>query len=174
MPFRDADLLIIDEIGKDISGSGMDTNVVGRKRAFRPAAASGQAAHAFDLRARAERTHPRQRRRHRPGRLHHDTAGQGHELPGDGHQLPDGRLPRGAFLPVYFDSDREVLDAALAIIGTRRPDEARVLRIKNTLRVEELEATEACLAVPSDNGELQVLAAAPAPSFDAAGNLSPV
>ena len=35
LPYRDADLLIVDEIGKDISGSGMDTNVVGRKRAFR-------------------------------------------------------------------------------------------------------------------------------------------
>ena len=33
LPFAEADLLIIDEIGKDVSGSGMDTNVVGRKRA---------------------------------------------------------------------------------------------------------------------------------------------
>ena len=31
LPFRQADLLILDEIGKNISGSGMDTNVVGRK-----------------------------------------------------------------------------------------------------------------------------------------------
>src|SRR5216683_2980151 len=35
LPLRQADLLIVDEIGKDISGSGMDTNVVGRKRALR-------------------------------------------------------------------------------------------------------------------------------------------
>src|SRR5262249_5213998 len=35
LPFDSADLLVVDEIGKDISGSGMDTNVVGRKRAFR-------------------------------------------------------------------------------------------------------------------------------------------
>ena len=32
LPFDDVDLLIIDEMGKDISGSGIDTNVVGRKR----------------------------------------------------------------------------------------------------------------------------------------------
>src|SRR5262249_17082610 len=37
LPYRQADLLIVDEIGKDISGSGMDTNVVGRKRAFKMA-----------------------------------------------------------------------------------------------------------------------------------------
>lgn len=31
LPFSDADLLVIDRIGKNISGAGMDTNVVGRK-----------------------------------------------------------------------------------------------------------------------------------------------
>src|SRR5947208_6256328 len=39
LPYKEADLLIVDEIGKDISGAGMDTNVVGRKRAFRLAPA---------------------------------------------------------------------------------------------------------------------------------------
>ena len=31
LPFESVDLLIIDEIGKNVSGSGMDTNVIGRK-----------------------------------------------------------------------------------------------------------------------------------------------
>jgi len=31
IPFNDADLLIVDEMGKNISGSGMDTNITGRK-----------------------------------------------------------------------------------------------------------------------------------------------
>ena len=31
LPFDRVDILIIDEIGKNISGAGMDTNVVGRK-----------------------------------------------------------------------------------------------------------------------------------------------
>ncbi|WP_149499843.1 nickel pincer cofactor-dependent isomerase, group 22 [Roseiconus lacunae] len=31
LPFKTADVLIIDEIGKEISGTGMDTNVIGRK-----------------------------------------------------------------------------------------------------------------------------------------------
>ena len=57
--------------------------------------------------------------------------------------------PEGAFVPVHFETDREVLDAALAIVGTRRPEEARVMRIRNTLCVEELEISEACLAVMS-------------------------
>ena len=32
LPFDQVDVLIVDEIGKNISGSGMDTNVIGRKR----------------------------------------------------------------------------------------------------------------------------------------------
>ena len=31
LPFERVDLLLVDRIGKDISGAGMDTNVVGRK-----------------------------------------------------------------------------------------------------------------------------------------------
>ncbi len=31
LPFDRADVLLIDEIGKDVSGAGLDTNVVGRK-----------------------------------------------------------------------------------------------------------------------------------------------
>src|SRR5207253_713124 len=47
--------------------------------------------------------------------------------------------PEGANLPVHFDTDREVLDAALRIIGTREADQARVMRIRNTMKVDELE-----------------------------------
>src|SRR5581483_2080387 len=59
LPFREADLLIVDEIGKDISGSGMDTNVVGRKRAFKNAPLAGglpNIRHIF-VRGLSERTH---------------------------------------------------------------------------------------------------------------------
>ena len=31
LPFKDIDVLLIDQIGKNISGTGMDTNVIGRK-----------------------------------------------------------------------------------------------------------------------------------------------
>ena len=32
LPFPDIDILLIDQIGKNISGTGMDTNIIGRKR----------------------------------------------------------------------------------------------------------------------------------------------
>ena len=58
LPFHEADLLIIDEIGKDISGSGMDTNVVGRKRALRSDSIADQPNMRFIfLRGLTEHTH---------------------------------------------------------------------------------------------------------------------
>ena len=38
LPFSDVDLLLIDEIGKNLSGSGLDVNVVGRKSSLHHAA----------------------------------------------------------------------------------------------------------------------------------------
>jgi Lactate racemase N-terminal domain len=70
LPFTEADLLIIDEIGKEISGSGMDTNVVGRKRAFKMKPPENQ----------------RGRRRH--GGFRDDPPREIDELRGDRHQLP--------------------------------------------------------------------------------------
>ena len=30
LPVEDIDILIVDELGKDVSGTGMDTNIIGR------------------------------------------------------------------------------------------------------------------------------------------------
>src|SRR5205085_12348485 len=124
----------VDEIGKEISGSGMDTNVVGRKRAFRQKPPEDQPAmRLIFVRGLSERTHGNatgigaadfttmrlvKAMNYRATVLNCRTAGS----------------PDGASLPVHFETDREVIDAALAIIGTRPPEEARVLRIRNTLQ----------------------------------------
>jgi hypothetical protein len=82
--------------------------------------------------------------------------------------------PEGAFTPVYFDSDREVIEAALKIIGTRPPQEARVMRIRNTLTLEELEVSEACLKEKRGPTPFSVLGAPHELAYDAAGNLTPL
>jgi hypothetical protein len=82
--------------------------------------------------------------------------------------------PDGANLPVHLDTDREVVDAALRIIGTRPAEKARILHIRNTLKVEEVEVSEPSLAEPRGQVEFSVLGPPKAMTFDAAGNLSPV
>ncbi len=174
LPLRKADLLIVDEIGKNISGSGMDTNVVGRKRAFRmqPMPEGIPVMRLIYVRGLSEKTHGNaagigladfvstrlvQQMDYRATVINCLTAG----------------YPEGAFVPVHFATDREVIDAALAIIGTRAPEHARVLHIRNTMQLEELDVSEPCLDDPERQTEFTV-AGQPRPlEFDAAGNLSP-
>ncbi|MFN4261201.1 MAG: lactate racemase domain-containing protein [Gemmataceae bacterium] len=170
LPFREADLLIVDEIGKDISGSGMDTNVVGRKRAFRQQQIDNQPQmrHIF-VRGLTERTHGNaagigladfttrrlvEKMNYKATIINCLTAG----------------YPEGAFVPVYLDNDREVIDAALAIIGHRPPESARILRIRNTLCLEEVEISEACLDQPRQT-EFTPLGSAQSLAFNAQGDL---
>jgi hypothetical protein len=173
LPLAKADFLIVDQIGKDISGSGMDTNVVGRKRAFRGGGSGHeqpQMRHIF-VRGLTRHTHGNatgigladfttlrlvRSMNYRATVVNCLTAG----------------YPEGAFLPVHFETDREVVDAALKIIGTRGPMEARVMHIPNTLKVEEIEISEACLSEPRAT-EFTEVRPAQTLSFDAQGNLAP-
>jgi hypothetical protein len=172
LPWRRPDLVIVDEIGKDISGSGMDTNVVGRKRAFRmqPAPDGLPAPRLIFVRGLSAHTHGNaagigladftttrlvRQMDYRATVINCLTAG----------------YPEGAFLPVHFDTDREVLDAALAILGDRPPQTGRVLRIRNTLTLDELEVSEPCLDDPDPQTTITVQGGARPLSFDGHGNL---
>jgi len=172
LPWNQADLLLVDEIGKDISGSGMDTNVVGRKRAIRDAPATVD--------------QPRMRLifvRGLSAKTHGNAAGIGladftttrlvraMNYKATVINCLTAGYPEGAFTPVHFETDREVLDAALAICGTRGPTEARVMRIRNTLALEEIEISEPCLDLPERGTQFEPISAAKTMEFDGTGNL---
>ena len=75
LPFEEIDLLIIDRIGKDISGSGMDTNVIGRDitgyaSSLHPDGPGHPARIAY-LRTRSDPGQQWQRYRNRHGGLYH-------------------------------------------------------------------------------------------------------
>jgi hypothetical protein len=82
--------------------------------------------------------------------------------------------PEGAFLPVHFDTDREVLSRALQIIGLREPHQARVVRILDTLHVDEVEVSEAVLNDPEPNTKFEPIGAPRRMAFDEKGNLPPL
>jgi hypothetical protein len=175
LPIMTGDLLIVDRIGKEISGSGMDTNVVGRKRAFR-----GQAAPPDMPNYRLIFT------RDLSPKTQGNAAGIGladftttRLVKGMNYRdtvtncLTAG-YPEGAFLPVYMDTDREVIEAALKIIGTRQPHEGRVVRILDTLHVDEVEVSEPVLAEPNPATRFEPITRARPMTFDASGNLPPL
>jgi hypothetical protein len=174
LPVREADLLIVDEIGKDISGSGMDTNVVGRKRAFRnqPSPPELPVIRLIFVRALTEKTHGNatgigtadftttrliKSMDYRATVINCLTAG----------------YPEGASLPVHFETDREAVDASLAIIGQRDALDARIVHIRNTLDLEEVEVSEPCLAEPQQT-RFEPVTTPAAPQFDGKGDIAPI
>jgi hypothetical protein len=172
LPLQKADLLIVDEIGKNVSGSGMDTNVVGRKRAFRNAPPpDGQPEmRLIFVRGLSERTHGNATG---IGLADFTTTRLVREMNYKATVINclTAGYPDGAFLPVHFDTDREVVEAALKIIGTRASTDARVMHIRNTLTLEELEMSEPALAEVEPGVRLTPLCEARPLAFDQAGNL---
>ncbi len=170
LPFGQADLLIIDEIGKEISGSGLDTNVTGRKRAMRTDTLENQPDMRFIfVRGLSKHTHG-------------NAAGIGFAdftttRLIESMNYADTRVncvtsgfASGANLPVRYDDDRQAIEAALSILGLREPQNARIIRIKNTLELEYVEVSEPCFHELKPTTKFESLGPV-SWSFDAQGNL---
>ncbi|MGH7279399.1 MAG: lactate racemase domain-containing protein, partial [Candidatus Rokuibacteriota bacterium] len=79
--------------------------------------------------------------------------------------------PNGAKVPATFESGREAIETALSCIGLTPPEKARVIRIKNTLMLGEIEVSEALLPDVAKRSDLTPLGdPAPLP-FDVSGRL---
>lgn len=173
LPCDRADLLIVDEMGKNISGSGMDSNVIGRKF--------------LDHRA-AEKEFPKITRiyvRDLTEETHGNAAGLGmaeftHKKLVDKldlemtyiNVLTGGHPPSGA-IPIYLDSDRKILDVALKSVGLVAPKDAKVVRIKNTLEVVEVLVSEVYGPEVNKRDDLTALGGPSEMEFDANGDLLP-
>ena len=174
LPFDDVDLLIIDEMGKNISGSGMDTNVIGRKR--------------NDRRAMGDET-PRVLRifvRDLTEVTHGNATGIGMaefttrrlvdkiDYHATYTNVITGQHVSAGAIPLHYDTDEEVLEIALESIGLIAPEDARVLWIPNTLDLGEVEASEAYLAQADIRDDLEILTDLRPLETEADGNLPPV
>jgi hypothetical protein len=172
LPFSPLDILVVEEIGKNISGAGMDTNVIGRpsnphepfpadprilwivaldltEESYGNATGIGNAD--FTTRRLVDKIDMK------PTLINCITA----------------CAPNGAKVPATYETDREAIETALSCIGLTPPEEARVIRIKNTLMLGEIEVSEALMAEVSQRRDLTPLSSAVALPFDAAGALVP-
>ena len=157
LPFESIDLLIVDRMGKDISGSGMDTNVLGRK---------GWATGEFlEQRPRISRVYVRDLTEFSRGNavgigmadFAHSRVIDKIDFQAMYTNVVTSGTPRGASVPPHFPSDKEALAAALSTVGALDPHEAAVVRVRSTLDLEELLVSEALLARVRSNPELEVL-----------------
>lgn len=173
LPFDDADLLIIDHIGKDISGAGMDTNVIGRKF--------------FHHRA-AEDEFPKITRiyvRDLTEITHGNAAGIGladythtqlikkMDLEATNTNCITAGDPAGASIPIHYDTDKKVLNVALQTIGDVSPEQAKIIRIRNTLELEHLLVSETYYDEIQSRSDLAIIDPAHDMAFTREGDLLP-
>ncbi len=168
LPFDALDLLIVDEMGKNISGAGMDTNVVGRpfvqkvldrpkvRRLFVRDLTPESGGNAVGV-GMADMTTRRLVNKINYKALYMNAITSG--------------VPEGAKVPMAFETDREAIQVALKMIGLTPPEQARIVRIKNTLQLTEMDVSEALLSEIGAHERLSVVAEPAVLVFDDKGNL---
>ena len=172
LPFDELDLLIVDWTGKNISGTGMDTNVIGRMmQNFEPEPAKPAILRIFvrDLTEESDGNATG------IGLADFTTTRLVEQI--DRHSTYMNGItalgPQKSKIPFYYDTDREAIEVALDTIGLTEPEDARVIRIESTLRLTELDISEVLLEDAKLHSRLEVMDEAKPFAFDAVGNLVP-
>jgi hypothetical protein len=170
LPLSDLDVLVVDEIGKHISGTGMDTNVIGRGVDGRSFGERPPRIGAIFVRDLSPESHG-----NAIGLGLADVACSRLVRAMDTRVTFMNALsaltPLTARVPMHFESDRECLDAALRLAHVNLRRMARIVRIRNTLTPDLLMVSEACAAAVAARPDLRVLEGPNPMEFDEAGNL---
>ena len=171
IPFAQVDLLIVDRIGKNISGSGMDTNVIGRKFNDHKATSNDNVdCKRIHVRGLTQETHG-------------NACGLGMAeftnsrcADSVNHEITrinciTGGHPTAGAVPLTYENDRMAIAAALQTVGLVEPEDARVVQIRDTLHLSELMISEAYRDSIHATDNLEVIGEASAMEFDQDGFL---
>jgi hypothetical protein len=168
LPCDDIDILVVKELGKAYSGTGMDTKVIGRIRV--PGVPEPETPRVNKLVA-----------------LRLSASSYGNAL-GIGladittqafvdaidreamhsNIIPTTYLERGK-IPLYFPTDQEAIDVAYRCLGDVRAEQSRAMIIANTLQLEELFVSKSILDTLKD---IDVLEENVSFAFNTAGKLA--
>lgn len=172
LPFDEVDVLMIDEMGKDISGAGFDSKVVGRilmplispepetpriKRIIACDLTDRSAGNADGVGV-ADFITDRLRDKIDLHALHVNAMA--------------GSEPEHARIPMNFPSDRAALEAAIATIGVYTPETIKFIRIRNTKDLEVVYLSEGFRSEAQDHRDLTILDGSQDMQFDDEGNAS--
>ena len=136
LPVDDIDLLIIDQMGKDISGAGMDPNVVGREVCTCGMPRSKPTVHRILVRDVTEGSEG-------------SVIGVGTadftvkrlvdkmDYQATSINCLTSCAPEGGRIPLYYDNDQLTLAAALMTLRPCTVEDMRVVHIKDTLDVKK-------------------------------------
>jgi len=168
IPLAKLDLLIVDELGKNISGTGMDTKVVGRGVELPAGAApeirliyvrditSESAGNALGV-GLADAMHERLYRKIDLQKVYANAR-----------TSMNPPMPR---LPMFWPSDRGALDWLLGALGSPEPHAQRVAWIRNTLNLSRIAISELLTREAAALPGWRILPEPFAPEFDGDENL---
>jgi hypothetical protein len=172
LPLKRADVLVILEIGKEISGSGMDPNVTGRAFDLKEDDFSGM----FQATRVAILNLSRKTGGNAIGLGNADIITEKVYRDLDYEATLMNALTsfslRKAFIPVRLPNDRKAIQACYTTLGPIEPEKVRAVIVRDTLHLQDFLASRALLedlrAVP----EAEILERAPL-EFDASGDIRP-
>jgi hypothetical protein len=153
LPFESLDVLVLDRIGKDISGLGMDSNVVGRyytgptgqatsiQRIFLRDLTDETDGNAVGI-GMADVVHARAVARMDATKTYMNCV--------------TAKTPEGARIAMTATSDRQGLDLALASCLRVDPERARIARIRDTKHLEWFLASEPLLEELRDRSDCEI------------------
>ena len=141
LPIKNIDLLIVDEMGKDISGVGMDPNIIGRTMIRCEQEPSYPVVNNIYVRDLTAGTHGNAIgvglsdyiSRKLFNKINFDSTYQ--------NVITSTFLQRG-FIPIIVETDKQGIQFALRTSGSVEIENARVAWIKNTLHVNEIYISE--------------------------------
>ncbi len=173
LPVENLDVLVIDEMGKNISGTGMDTNVIGRIMFVgeeEPPSPSITRIAVLDL------TEPSHGNAVGIGLADFTTRRLVDKI--DLHKIAVNSItamtPEKGRIPIALETDRAVLDACIETIGAVPLEKARIAHVRNTLEIGQLDVSETVYQELSGRSDLELVEALGPLYFDENGGLGKV
>lgn len=174
LPFDDLDVLVVDRVGKDVSGQGMDTNVTGRRHFTidEPEPESPEIKRIY-ARGFTEKTRGNAMGMGAADFVHRDLLAELDTSKSLINAITASTV-RGVRLPPVVETDQAGLIASLGTIGPVAGSEARVLRVTDTMRLERCYASEALIDTARDREDLRVITEPEPIEFDGNGRFDAV
>ena len=168
IPFRELDVLVIDEIGKNIAGSGMDTNVTGRYAT--PYITGGPRISkivTLDLTDESKGN--------ATGLGHSDfTTRRCVDKMNFEATYPNAltsTVTTPSKIPLVMPNDILAVKAGIMTCNSKTLEQVKLVRIRNTLKLEQIWISEGLIQSAQQNSTLEIMSDLEEMAFDANGNL---
>jgi len=171
LPFDKIDILIIDEMGKNISGTGMDTNVIGRIMFIGEKEPESPKITRIVVLGLTPESHGNAIGIGLADFTTRNVIQKLDTLAMNTNAIT-AMTPEKARLPVALETDMAVVEAAFKTIGAVDPENARVVHIKNTLEMEYFHISSALKKEIKNRKDLLLEKETDSLKFDSKGRLS--